>query len=641
MKLYRIFIFFNLSIIQINPCVMKKQLSRTPILFHLVLFTIIFSISCSTDQKKENVDPPNILWIVSEDNGPFVGCYGDELATTPNIDKLATEGVLYENAFANAPVCAPARSTIITGVYPPSMGTENMRSRYPIPGSIKFYTQYLREAGYYCTNNSKEDYNMPKPEGVWDESSKTAHYKNRAEGQPFFAIFNFTTSHESSIHKSIPNDSLRHDPLKVKLPPYHPDTPEMRHDWAQYYDKIEDMDAKVGEVLKELEEAGLAENTIVAYYSDHGGVIARSKRFVYETGTHVPMVWRFPEKYKHLAPAAPGDRTDRLVSFVDLAPTMLSLTGVDVPDYMQGKAFLGEQQDAPRDYVHLFRGRMDERMDKVRAVRDKQYRYIKNYMPHRIYGQYIEYLWRAPSCRSWEETYLAGNCNTAQSAFWEEKPAEELYDVNADPWEVNNLAGDPAYAEVLDRMRGETNRWMTEIKDTGLMPEGEMSTKNQEQPSFTYTHSGSYDFEKIKQAADVATLRDESKLSEIIGFLSDENQTVRYWGANGCLILKEKAMPAKEALKNVLADESLDVRIAAAEALCHLGESKTSIPIFIEALNSENQMVRVHAMNSLEIIGGDVAKAAIPKVKEVIDGREGRDYDIRAGLRLIEIYGGI
>ena len=604
----------------------------------LILGLLFFSFS-GCGNGKESLAPPNILWIVSEDNGPFLGCYGDELATTPNIDKLASQGVLYENAFANAPVCAPARSTIISGVYPPSMGTQNMRSRYPIPESIRFYTQYLREAGYYCTNNAKEDYNMPKPEGAWDESSRTAHYENRAEGQPFFAIFNIGTSHESSVHKSIPNDQLRHDPVKMKLPPYHPDTPDMRHDWAQYYDKIEDMDQQVGALLEELDSAGLADNTIVAYYSDHGGVIARSKRFVYESGTHVPMIWRFPKKYKHLASGNPGERTDRLVSFVDLAPTMLSLTGLEIPDYMQGKAFLGERQAPPRDYVHLFRGRMDERMDKVRAVRDKKFRYIKNYMPHRIYGQYIEYLWRAPSCRSWEEAYLAGECNDAQSAFWEEKPAEELYDVSTDPWEVNNLADDPQYAEVLERMRAETNRWMSEIKDTGLMPEGEMSSKNEDQPSFSYVHSEAYDFEKIKHAADIASLRDENHLDKIIGFLKDENPTVRYWGANGCLILKEKAEAAKDALKNVLQDDSYDVRIAAAEALCYLGESENAIPVFNEAIASENMMIRVHAINSLEIIGGKVAKACVPKVIEMIGDRPGRDYDLRAGKRLVEIYG--
>lgn len=618
---------------------MKKVFSNFLISISTAFLLICSITSCNQRQSQdEQAEQPNILWIVSEDNSPFFGCYGDEFATTPTFDKLASEGVLYENAFANAPVCAPARSTIITGMYPPSMGTQNMRSVYSTPESIKFFPQYLREAGYYTTNNAKEDYNMNKPEGTWDESSRKAHYKNRKEGQPFFAIFNLGVSHESSIHKSTPAAELRHDPAKVTLPPYHPDTPEMRHDWAQYYDKIEDLDSQVAKILIELEDAGLAGNTIVGYYGDHGGVIARSKRFVYESGTHVPMIWRFPEKYKHLAPSAPNTRTDRLVSFVDLAPTVLSLAGVEVPDYMQGKAFLGDQQAQPRDYVHLFRGRMDERIDMVRAVRNKQFRYIKNYMPHRIYGQYIEYLWRAPSCRSWEEAYKAGECNEAQSAFWEQKPPEELYDVNVDPWEVNNLAGDPEYAGVLEELRDEKDRWMSGIRDTGLMPEGYMSTRNASQPSFDYVHSEAYAIEKINHAADVATRRDKSKLDEIITFIHDENAMVRYWGATGCLILGEESASATKDLKALLKDKNPDVRITAAEALCNLGESDLAGPVLIEALNEENQMVRVHAMNSLEILGGDVAKASIPTVKKVLGTREGRDYDIRAGKRLIEMY---
>ncbi len=603
---------------------------------------LILCICCS--QKKGEVEAivqPNIIWIVSEDNSPFLDCYGDEFATTPSLDELASEGVLYENAFANAPVCAPARSTIITGMYPPSMGTQNMRSVYPIPEFIKFFPQYLRGTGYYCTNNSKTDYNMATPEGTWDESSKTAHYKNRKEGQPFFAVFNIGISHESSIHKSIPNDQLRHDPAKVILPPYHPDTPEMRHDWAQYYDKVEDMDTRVGELLKELEDAGLAENTIVAYYGDHGGVLARSKRFVYESGTRVPMIWRFPKKYQNLAPGANGSKIDRLVSFVDLAPTILSLTGIEIPEYMQGSAFLGDQQEKPRDYVHLFRGRMDERMDKVRAVRDKQYRYIKNYMPHRIYGQYIEYLWRAPSCRSWEAAYKAGKCNAEQSAFWEQKPPEELYDVVADPWEVNNLADDPQYAEVLARLRAENDRWMMEIKDTGLMPEGYMTTLNKEEPSFNYAHSSGYEFAKIKHAADVATLRKPENLNEIIEFTHDENPIVRYWGATGCLVLGKDAGRAKKDLSDLLNDPIPDVRIAAAEELCHLGSSDLATPVLVEALSVDNVMVRVHALNSLEIVGGPVAKAAIPKAQAMIAAADpkNRNYDIRAARRLVEVFG--
>jgi N-sulfoglucosamine sulfohydrolase len=614
--------------------VISTNIQMSKVIASLVLFILCYSLKSQVGDSEQ----PNILWIVSEDNSPFFGCYGDEFATTPTFDKLAKEGVLYENAFANAPVCAPARSTIITGMYPPSMGTQNMRSTYPTPESIKFFPEYLRKAGYYTSNNSKEDYNMIKPAGVWDESSKEAHYKNRKEGQPFFAIFNLTVSHESSIHKSIPNDKLRHDPAKVTLPPYHPDTPEMRHDWAQYYDKIEDLDGQVSKILKELEEAGLSENTIVGYYGDHGGVIARSKRFVYESGTRVPMIWRFPKKYEHLAPAKPNSRVDRLVSFVDLAPSVLSLAGVEIPSYMQGNAFLGKQDTPPREYVHLFRGRMDERIDMVRAVRDKKFRYIKNYMPHRIYGQYIEYLWRAPSCKSWEEAFKAGECNEAQSAFWQQKPPEELYDVAVDPWEVNNLAEDVKYAEVLARMRKEKNRWMTEIRDTGLMPEGEMSSKNTTQDSFDFVHSNGYLISEILRAANIATVGDKANLGALKNFMEHENATVRYWGATGCLILEEEADLAKNNLLNLLKDQNADVRITAAEALCNMGLSDVAGPVIIEALNEENQMVRVHAMNSLEIIGGDVARSSLSMIKKVLGDRVGRAYDLRAGQRLLEIY---
>ena len=301
--------------------------------------------------------PPNILWIVSEDNSPLIGAYGDTFATTPNIDKLATQGVLYTNAFAVAPVCAPSRSCLITGMYPPGLGTENMRSTYAIPNFVKFYPKYLREAGYYTTNNAKKDYNVAQDqEEAWDESSGKATYANRKPGQPFFAVFNIGTSHESSIHNSTPTAKLRHKPADVTLPPYHPDTPEMRHDWAQYYDKVEDMDTEVGQFLADLEKSGEAENTIVFYYSDHGGVLGRSKRFMYESGLHIPMVIRFPKKYAHLAPGKPDTKTDRIVTFLDFAPTLLSLAGVDIPDYMQGKAFLGKQTATARAYANAFRG---------------------------------------------------------------------------------------------------------------------------------------------------------------------------------------------------------------------------------------------------------------------------------------------
>src|SRR5690606_9366836 len=278
--------------------------------------------------------------------------------------------------------------------------------------------------GYYCTNSQKEDFNI-KPEqtkDLWDELGKDAHYKNRPAGRPFFAIFNSTLTHESSLHKTTPDSLLRHRPEEVRLPPYHPDTPELRHDWAQFYDKIEEMDQWVGGILQELRESGEADNTIIFYYGDHGGVLARSKRYVYESGTRVPLIVYIPEKYKHLYPTdRPGSKIDRMVGFVDLVPTLLSITETPIPAYIQGNAFLGKQKTEDPAYVYMFRARMDERYDLSRAVRDKKYRYIRNYMPHRIYAQPIEYLFRAPSIRSWENACKAGNCNEIQNLFWNTK----------------------------------------------------------------------------------------------------------------------------------------------------------------------------------------------------------------------------
>ena len=598
-------------------------------------FLMALLIFCTVAKAQQKTDRPNILWLTSEDNGPFIGAYGDTFATTPNIDRLATEGVLYENSFATAPVCAPSRSTLITGMYPTSMGTQHMRSTYPIPEMIKFFPRYLREAGYYTTNNSKKDYNTTDQPEAWDESSNTATYKNRKPGQPFFAVFNTTTSHESSIHK--PVDSLHHDPKEVPIPPYHPRTPEMEHDWAQYYDKVEMMDAEVGERLKELEEAGLADNTIVFYYSDHGGVLGRSKRFMYESGLHIPLVIRFPEKYKHLAPGAAGSKTDRLVTFADFAPTVLSLAGIPVPEYMQGQAFLGEQQAAPREYAFSFRGRMDERIDMSRSARDKQYRYIRNYLPHKIYAQYIEYLWRAPSMRSWEEAYKAGELNEVQSKFWGPKPIEELYDITADAHNIQNLAADAKYKPVLERMRKANQQWMLEVKDVGLIPEAMMEDIAEKTTLYEYARSGKYPLQEIIKTVEEVTNGNLSKIKES---LQAKNPVIRYWAATACTILGEKAAPAKDQLKKLTNDPETAVRIAAAEALYHLGEKEIVLQTLTDALKKGNLMARVQALNVLETMESD-ATPALTMIKTLVpENPDDRDYDARAAERLAEELGG-
>ena len=605
----------------------------------LYFLTLLLFFGCA--KAEEELPLPNILWITSEDNSPIAGCYGDEFATTPNMDALAAEGFLYTHAYANVPVCAPARNTILTGIYAISGGNQHMRSYYDKSDEVKFYPQMLREAGYYATNNSKEDYNINPAQNVniWDDSSKDAHYKNRPEGKPFFAVFNSTISHESSIHKSIPNEDLRHSPEEVTLPPYHPDTPEMRHDWAQYYDKVEDMDKKIGEILQELEESGEAENTIVFYYGDHGGVLARSKRYVYETGTRVPFIVRIPEKYKHLFPSEkPGDKVDRMISFVDLFPTLLSIIGTDIPDYLQGKAFLGEKKTEDPEYVFMFRGRMDERYDMSRAVRDQKFRYIRNYIPYRVYGQYLEYLFRAPSIRSWQAAFKAGELNPIQSAFWNTKPAEELYDTENDPWEVNNLANDPEYREVLERMRGAAKEWMLEIHDTGFIPEAELIDRTEGTTAYDYMRNSDINLEQLIEAANLASTAKEEDLSQLMDLLNSEEAAKRYWGATGLLILGEKARPALGALEKALNDSSPNVKSVAAEALYGLGAKEKALQALAEVLMTPNSFARTHALNVIDSIE-DESKTSLDAVIAMVENAGELDrsqYDLRAARGLLE-----
>lgn len=580
----------------------------------------------------------------------MLGCYGDSLATTPNLDKLAKQGFLYTHAYANAPICAPSRSTIITGVYATSDGHQNMRSNYSKSKTLRLLPEYLRSLGYYCTNNVKEDYNFENSkieggephEGWWSESSRTAHYKNRKPGQPFFSVFNTMISHESSIHPPDSGRATKHDPETIKLPAYHPDTKEIRHDWARYYDVIERMDTWVGEKLKELDDAGLSENTIVIYYSDHGGVLARSKRYLYETGLHVPFIIRIPQKYKYLFPAAqPGATIDRLIRLIDLYPTMLSIVGEKkLPAYLQGQAFIGPLETTEPQYVYGLRGRMDERMDMMRSVNDKRYRYIRNYFPYRSNGIHNRYMWRAASTRSWEEAYLNGKCNEAQSAYFKPKPVEELYDFEKDPWEVNNLAGKPEYHHLLLKMRAENNRWMESTKDAGFFPEGELKKISEKQPLYDYMRSGKESIKEQIAAADLANFATVKDLPLLSKNLMSPNLIVRFWAAIGLRKLAAEAGHAIPELTKALNDPSPDVAIAAAEALYFAGSKAPAVQALIKALKNPETIVRLHALNVI-----DITCKHDKKVLKAIDdmlahpgkpGMSGVQFDIILGQWILE-----
>ncbi len=596
----------------------------------VVLFSALF-LSCTSRPAQ----PPNILWITSEDNGPQLGAYGDEFAVTPNLDSLASQGMIYTNAWSNAPVCAPARTAIIAGVYPTSIGAQHMRSMVRLPAGMRMYPQFLRQAGYYCTNNSKEDYNLEKPGPVWDDSSTEAHFRNRPEGRPFFAVFNIMSTHESQIRKR-PHTPV-HDPGKVRVPAYHPDTPEVRQDWAQYYDKMTEMDGEAGEILAQLQADGLAEDTIVFYYGDHGPGLPRSKRYPYNSGLLVPMIVYIPPKYQHLAPAdyTAGGSSARPVAFVDLAPTVLSLAGIEPPEYMQGEPFLGPYAQPPREFNYGFRGRMDERYDMTRSVRDGRYSYLRNYNPHKIYGQYVDYMFQTPTTQVWHRLYQEGKLEPPQTYFWETKPYEELYDLEEDPDETVNLVDRPETQAVVDRLRGAMDRHLEEVRDIGFLPEAEFQKRAAGRtPGDVARDEESYPFRDIKAAADLAASMKPGADEELKAATLHPDAGVRYWGALGFLVRgKESVRSNRETLHHLLEDKSEVVRITAAEALGRYGteaDAAQALDVLISYADPEKNGIYLGtmAMNALDTMDERAASAA-DEIESLPDSDPSADQRLR------------
>jgi len=428
-------------------------------LFWFVLFFILV-LSCRQEKKlgAEVVSvPPNIIWLVAEDQS-----------------------------------CAPARSSIITGMYPTTLGTHNMRTHAPwrgegdkpypnldipsyspiVPNGVKMFTQYLREKGYYTSNGPKEDYNFQKLESAWDESSKDHHFRNRSPGQPFFSVFNFAVCHESQIWKRS-NDSLFVDPSKVKVPPYFPDNDIVRHDLAVNYSNLKRLDNQIGQIIADLKEDGLYENSIIFFYGDHGGPFPRYKRALYETGTKVPMIIKFPENENA------GTSDNRFISFIDLAPTVLSLAGIEPPKVMQGIAHFGqfEEEDKPKYTFHAS-DRFDGVYDRLRSVRSENYKYIKSFDTTLSHALPVKYREQMPLMHELRNLYEKGKL-TKKQALWlhPTKPSEELYNLQNDPYELNNLATIPEMKDTLLQLRGVLNEWIIETNDLGEIPEDDLIAK--------------------------------------------------------------------------------------------------------------------------------------------------------------------
>jgi len=550
---------------------------------------------------------PNILWISCEDVSPNLGCYGDTYAVTPNLDRLAADGLLYENAFATAPVCAPARSCLITGMYATSLGTQHLRSNVRLPEHIRCFSEHLRDAGYYCSNNYKQDYNFTA-KTAWDESSKMAHWRKRKGGQPFFCVFNLVT--------------------EAPLPPYYPDTPVVRETMARYYDLITLMDKEAGHLLQELAEDRLADDTIVFFFSDHGFGLPRFKRTLYDSGLRVPLIIRLPAKYQHLAPLGPGNKVDDLVSFVDFAPTVLSLARVQIPKHMQGRAFLGTKKIKPRQYVFGAASRVDEMYELSRCVRDKRYKYIRNYMPHLPYSQPSAWPDQARIMKELRRLAVEGKLAGAQKFFaLQTKPIEELYDTQADPHEINNLAGSAQHQHTLERMRQAHKKSIADTHDIGFLPEAEMHIRAKDTtPQQIATNPSKYNQQRIVAAAELVGKGPES-LPKMVKLLNDFDSAVRYWAAVALNALGPEAGPAADALEKGLGDPQPNVRFAAAGALCKVNRCKEALSILVEGLQDERPCVVLCAARELQNIG-DKACPALSAIEQAKGRGTGGLYEM-------------
>ncbi len=561
--------------------------------------------------QQNTLPKPNVLWLVSEDNSPYIGVYGDTVTRTPNIDKLAETGVVYNNAFANSPVSAPSRNTIITGIYANSLGNHQMRSEYKAPAFVKLFPQYLKDAGYYTSNCEKEDYNVSKIshpwKACWNESSLKATYKNRQPGQPFFHVINFGITHESMMFDSIPDQELRFKPKDMAMFPYHPDTKDFRHDYAQYYHRVSQLDDEIGEVIDDLKKQGLFENTIVFYYSDHGGVLPRAKRYLFESGLRVPLIVHVPEMYKHLMPEKIGTHTDRMVSFVDLAPSILNLLGLEIPRHMQGKPFLGKNVAESSEYVFGFRGRMDKKYDLMHTARSNQYRYIRNYYPERIYGQYLEYLWGSRAVRDWERLNKTDKLNDIQSAYWKTKPYEELYDIVNDPHNIRNLASDRKYAKVLAQMSKATNKWIRETRPLDVFPEPMMVEIDKKSTLWDSIKGTNYPLMKIHEVAQMSARASKKDFNKLFTYTNDKNPVIAFWAIKSMFQygneLKEGGYISE--LKKNLTHQELYIQNLTANLLLSLGEKVDCKVLIQRGLQSKNAYDNSEAMLLNELIEND------------------------------------
>jgi arylsulfatase A-like enzyme len=572
----------------------------------LCLCSLALTFAGTQAQAQKKVERPNILWLTFEDVSHYMfGCYGNEHVHTPNVDRLAIEGIQYTNAWSNAPQSSPARSSLITGCYATTYGMDVHPVSYDTPDDILF-PQLLRNAGYYCTNNNKTHYNTTVDNSsCWDEMSRKASYNSekRAVNQPFFAVFNSVASHMGRVrtfHMDGRRDYTQEGIFleKLKLPAHIPDLYEMRSDYAAHLEAVQDIDKWVGIFLDDLKEKGLEDNTIIFVFSDHGGCLPRGKGYLFESGLRVPMVAYFPPKWKHLASGKQG-KDSSLVSFVDMGPTVLSLAGVKIPSYMQGKAFLGKKKVKEEKKIQFgFGANQLHHFMPMRAATDGRYKYLRNYIPYRRITLRNYYQWGMPANMAWDNFVIGGHNN---NLYWQQPyellPTEMLFDLETDPSELNNLAGNGEYADVLNRFRKEMSGHIRSTNDLGFF----LPTSRENVNLYSKVRKEKYPLEDLHRIVELAGLATEADILELEKFLGSNYMDIRFWAIVGFsqLAMSGSIQNIPQGLIELMKSEDPYIAAEAAYACAYLGEEDSAIQYLLKPQEEENYKMGLSVLECL------------------------------------------
>ncbi len=579
--------------------------------YKYLVVLVFFQLGYVSTIKGQQQNRPNIVWIVSEDNSKhYLKLFDEHGAETPNIEKLADHGILFSRAFSNTPVCSAARSTLITSSYGPRLATHYHRKikKVPMPEGVEMFPAYLRRAGYYTTNNAKEDYNVVKANNVWDESSSKATWRNREGNQPFFHVQNIGTTHESRLHFTEEEMKLgtKTDMASMFVQPNHPQTELFKYSNARYHDKIKQMDAELGAVVAELKKDGLLNSTFIFYYGDHGGVLPGSKGYINEMGVHVPLVVHIPNEYRHLAPVEVGSKNDAFVSFVDFGATVLNLAGIKTPKGMDGEPFLGkgvvEKDLQQRNETFSYADRFDEKYDMVRAVRKGKFKYTRNYQPFNFDGLMNNYRYKQLGYQQWHDLYETNKLNPGQARFFQPKQPEELYDLEADPYETINLAKKAEYQNVLKELRTNLNRRVSKMPDLSFYPEFFLINNAFDNPvAFGQKHKK--DIERYIEISNLMLLGFDKAKTKLARALHSSDPWERYWALINCSAFGMEAQEfAEQAAEMAIHDRELINKVRAAEFL-GLIRFQDPVKVMTKALyNSKDGAEALLILNSIVLM---------------------------------------